>query len=92
MNTNEVCVAVTGGHLIAKATSDPAFPGVSVEFVSATTGTVSELALLEQCDQQLVLRSWLNMRKEEPVSHIQSRFFLQITFSNFLNNIGRGFI
>ena len=89
MNTNEVCVAVTGGHLIAKATSDTAFPGVSVEFVSATTGTVSELALLEQCDQQLVLRSWLNMRKEEPVSPYGSydpKLFSEIAYGIYLAN------
>ena len=45
--------------------------------------------MLEQCDQQLVLRSWLNMRKEEPVSQYGSydpKLFSEIAYGIYLAN------
>lgn len=59
---------VTGGQLTAKASEDPNYPGIVISFEPDHGGGSTELALLEECDGKLVLRSWMNLSKEEPDS------------------------
>lgn len=64
----KVEVNVTGGKLIAEPNTDPNYPGISIAFVPDCGGGNTELALLEESDKELVLRSWMDLSKENPTS------------------------
>ena len=64
----KIIVNVTGGKLIAEPNTDPNYPGISIAFVPDCGSGNTELALLEECDRELVLRSWMDLSKEDPTS------------------------
>lgn len=59
---------VSGGNLIASASKDPHYPGIVISFKPDHSDTQTDLALLEEADGRLVLRSYMNTRREEPRS------------------------
>lgn len=59
---------VTGGYLVAKASENPAYPGITISFKPGFGGGDTELALLEEADNKLALHSWMDVSKEKPVS------------------------
>lgn len=59
---------VTGGYLVAKASEDPNYPGIEISFKPGFGGGDTGLVLLEETDHTLILRSWMDTEKEEPVS------------------------
>ena len=61
-------VHVTGGMLIAEKAMDPDYPGISISFVPDCGGGNTELALLEESDKTLALRSYMDVLKDEPES------------------------
>lgn len=64
----KIIVNVTGGKLIAEPNTDPNYPGISIAFLPDCGGGNTELALLEECDRELVLRSWMDLSREDPTS------------------------
>ena len=62
-------VHVTGGMLIAEKAMDPDYPGISISFVPDCGGGNTELALMEEADKRLVLRSWMDLSREDPDSY-----------------------
>ena len=64
----KVEVTITGGKLIAEPNTDPNYPGISIAFVPDCGGGNTELALLEEADKELVLRSWMDLSEEDPTS------------------------
>ena len=65
----QLSIKVTGGTLIAETTADPEYPGIVISFQPNSDESRTELALLEEADQKLVLRSWMDLTREDPDSY-----------------------
>ena len=59
---------VSGGNLIANASRDPNYPGIVIRFKPDHSDVQTDLVLLEEAEGRLVLRSYMNTRKEDPRS------------------------
>lgn len=66
---DKLSIKVTGGCLKAELSANPEYPGISISFEPDCGGGNTELALVEETDKRLVLRSWMDVSKEDPDSY-----------------------
>lgn len=69
MKDNKLSIKVIGGYLTAEVSADPEHPGISISFEPDCGGGNTELALVEETDKRLVLRSWMDVSREDPDSY-----------------------
>ena len=66
---NQIKVRVNNGYLIAKPTTDPAYPGIVIEFVGSSIpqGALSAPTVLVECPQDGVLQAfvWSDSERED---------------------------
>ena len=79
MKKNEIVVPGFGGNIVATAITDPEYPGIQIGFEQ--DGVRTCLALVEQADKKLMLRSYMNAERDEPLStsYVYDREMLQKT-------------
>lgn len=63
-----VSVRVHGGRLVAETVKDPHYPGIAISFQPSDDSARTDLALVEEADGLLYVRSYADMNREDPES------------------------